>query len=51
MPAALTHGYTRGFVLGGVLMLTAAVVVLALIRIGPSAAADEEDAAAPVHVG
>jgi predicted MFS family arabinose efflux permease len=51
MPAALTHGYTRGFLLGAVLLLVAAVVVLVLIRIGPSAAADEEEAMTPVHIG
>lgn len=51
LPAALTHGYTRGFALGGFLLLAAAVVVLALIRIGPSAAADEEESAPPVHIG
>jgi EmrB/QacA subfamily drug resistance transporter len=51
LPAALTHGYTRGFLLGSVLLLVAAVVVLVMIRIGPAAAADEEDAPAPVHLG
>ncbi|HEX6887753.1 MAG TPA: MFS transporter [Candidatus Nanopelagicales bacterium] len=51
MPAALTHGYTRGFLLGAVLLLVAAVVVLVLIRIGPSAAADEEEPMTPVHLG
>jgi EmrB/QacA subfamily drug resistance transporter len=52
LPAALTHGYTRGFLLGSVLLLVAAVVVLVLIRIGPAAAADEEeDAPATVHLG
>ena len=48
--AALTHGYTRGFVLGTVLMLTAAVVVTVLLKIGPSAAA-ESDAPAAAHLG
>lgn len=48
--AALTHGYSRGFLLGTVLLLTAAVVVAVLIRIGPSAAA-EDDAPAAVHLG
>jgi EmrB/QacA subfamily drug resistance transporter len=51
LPAALTHGYTRGFLLGAVRLLAAAVVVLVMIRIGPAAAADEEDAPAPVHLG
>jgi len=51
MPAALTHGYTRGFLLGAVLLLVAAVVVLVLIRIGPAAAADEEEPMPPVHLG
>jgi EmrB/QacA subfamily drug resistance transporter len=53
LPAALTHGYTRGFLLGAVLLVLAAVVVLVLIRIGPSAAAEDDDAkaAAPAHLG
>ncbi len=50
MAAALTHGYTHGFLLGAVLLLVAAVVVMVLIRIGPSAA-QEEDAPAAVHLG
>jgi EmrB/QacA subfamily drug resistance transporter len=51
LPAALTHGYTRGFLLGGTLLLVAAVVVLVLVRIGPSAVADEEEPMTPVHLG
>ncbi|MGB7983236.1 MAG: MFS transporter [Candidatus Nanopelagicales bacterium] len=51
LPEALTQGYTRAFTLGGVLLLTAAVVVLALIRIGPAAAAEDDDAPAAVHFG
>lgn len=51
MPAALTHGYTRGFLLGSVLLLVAALVVLVMIRIGPTAAADEEEGAPALHVG
>ncbi len=52
LPEALTEGYTRAFTLGGVLLLVAAVVVLVLIRIGPSAAAEEDEGApAAVHFG
>jgi EmrB/QacA subfamily drug resistance transporter len=50
MPAALTEGFTRGFYVGAGLLLTAAVVVFFMIRIGADAAA-EEDEAAPVHIG
>ena len=50
LPAALTHGYTRGFALGGALLLVAAVVVLLLIRIGPAAAAEDDEAPAAVHL-
>ena len=52
LPEALTTGYTRAFLVGGILLLIAAVVVLVMIRIGPSAAAEEDvDAPAAVHVG
>ena len=52
LPDALTAGYTRAFMVGGILLLIAAVVVLVMIRIGPSAAAEEdEDAPAAVHFG
>jgi hypothetical protein len=34
-----------------VLLLVAAVVVLVMIRIGPSAAAEEDEAVQPVHLG
>ncbi len=52
LPSALTEGYTQAFMVGGVLLLVAAVVVLVMIRIGPSAAAeDDEDAPAVVHFG
>jgi EmrB/QacA subfamily drug resistance transporter len=52
LPAALTAGYTRAFLVGGALLLAAAVVVLVMIRIGPSASAeDDADAPAPVHFG
>jgi hypothetical protein len=34
MPAALTEGFTRGFYVGAGLLLTAAVVVFFMIRIG-----------------
>jgi len=50
MPAALTEGFTRGFYVGAALLLTAAVVVFFMIRIGADAAADEEEGA-PVHIG
>ncbi len=50
LPDALTAGYTQAFMVGGVLLLIAAVVVLVMIRIGPQAAA-EEDAPAAVHFG
>ena len=50
MPAALTEGFTRGFYVGAGLLLTAAVVVFFMIRIGADAAADEDEAA-PVHIG
>jgi EmrB/QacA subfamily drug resistance transporter len=51
LPAALTHGYTRGFALGAGLLLVAAVVVLVLIRIGPPAAAEDDESATPAHLG
>ena len=52
LPDALTAGYTQAFMVGGILLLIAAVVVLVMIRIGPSAAAEEdEDAPAAVHFG
>ena len=51
LPAALTHGYTKGFLLGAILLLIAAVVVLVMIRIGPSAAAEEDDSQAALHLG
>ena len=52
LPSALTEGYTQAFMVGGVLLLVAAVVVLVMIRIGPSAAAEEdEDAPVAVHFG
>ena len=50
LPDALTEGYTQAFMVGGILLLIAAVVVLVMIRIGPSASA-EEDAPAAVHFG
>ena len=50
MPAALTEGFTRGFYVGAALLLTAAVVVFFMIRIGADAAQDEDEAA-PVHLG
>ena len=50
MPAALTEGFTRGFYVGAGLLITAAVVVFFMIRIGADAAADEDEAA-PVHMG
>ena len=52
LPDALTEGYTQAFLVGGILLLIAAVVVLVMIRIGPSAAAEEdENAPAAVHFG
>jgi EmrB/QacA subfamily drug resistance transporter len=52
LPDALTAGYTQAFLVGGLLLLIAAVVVLVMIRIGPSAAAEEdEDAPVAVHFG
>lgn len=51
LPAALTHGYTRAFLMGSVLLMIAAVVVLVLIRIGPTAAAEDDEAPAALHVG
>ena len=52
LPDALTEGYTRAFMVGGILLLAAAVVVMVLIRIGPSAAAeDDAEVAAPAHFG
>jgi predicted MFS family arabinose efflux permease len=52
LPEALTAGYTQAFMVGGILLLIAAVVVLVMIRIGPSAAAEEdEDAPVAVHFG
>jgi len=50
MPAALTEGFTRGFYVGAGLLLVAAVVVFFMIRIGADAA-EEDDEAAPVHIG
>jgi EmrB/QacA subfamily drug resistance transporter len=37
VPAALTHGYTTGFYVGAGLLITAAVIVFSLIKIGPEA--------------
>ncbi len=52
LPDALTAGYTQAFWVGGVLLLIAAVVVLVMIRIGPSAAAeDDETTPAVAHFG
>ena len=48
MPVVVSFGL---ILLGGLLLALSAVVALVLIRIGPSAAADEEDEAAPVHIG
>ncbi len=49
VPAALTEGYTRAFLVGAMLLLAAAVVTFFGLRIGAEAAA--EDDAVPVHVG
>jgi len=49
MPAALTEGFTHGFYVGAALLLTAAVVVFFMIRVGADAAAEEDEA--PVHIG
>ena len=49
MPAALTEGFTHGFYVGAGLLLTAAVVVFFMIRVGADAAAEEDEV--PVHVG
>ncbi|MEZ5185065.1 MAG: MFS transporter [Candidatus Nanopelagicales bacterium] len=49
MPAALTHGFTRGFYAGAGLLFTAAVVVFFMIRIGADAV--KEDDETPVHMG
>jgi EmrB/QacA subfamily drug resistance transporter len=52
LPDALTAGYTQAFWVGGVLLLIAAVVVLVMIRIGPSAASeDDETTPAVAHFG
>jgi EmrB/QacA subfamily drug resistance transporter len=52
LPDALTDGYTHAFMVGGILLLIAAVVVLVMIRIGPQASAEEdEDVPAAVHFG
>lgn len=49
LPAALTHGFTRGFYVGAGLLFAAAVVVFFMIRIGPDAVKEEDEA--PVHLG
>lgn len=49
MPEALTEGFTRGFYVGAGLLVTAAVVVFLMVRIGSSAAAEEDEV--PVHLG
>ncbi len=43
MPAALTHGYVTAFWVGAALLVSAAIIVAALIRIGPDAVKDETD--------
>lgn len=47
-PAALTHGYTRAFLVGAALLVIAAVIVALLIRIGRDAVQVDGEAA---HVG
>jgi len=49
MPDALTAGFTRGFYVGAALMLTAAVVVFFMVRIGADAASEQDEA--PAHLG
>jgi hypothetical protein len=50
IPAALTHGYTRSFFVGGCLLLVAALVTALLITIGKDAVKEDDDAPV-VHVG
>jgi EmrB/QacA subfamily drug resistance transporter len=49
MPSALTHGFTYGFYVGAGLLLTAAIVVFFMIRIGADAVDEQDEPVA--HVG
>lgn len=48
-PSALTYGYTRAFLVGGFLLVTAAIVVFALVRIGRESLQERDDEATVVH--
>jgi EmrB/QacA subfamily drug resistance transporter len=49
VPAGLTHGYTRAFMVSAGFLLLAAVVVLVLIRVGKDAVREDDDT--PVAIG
>lgn len=52
MPAALTRGYAQAFLVGGFLLVTAAVVVFALVRVGRESLQESGDEDTPaVHLG
>lgn len=52
LPAALTEGYTRAFLVGAGFLVAAAIVTAFMITIGKDAAAEDDEADAPaVHLG
>jgi EmrB/QacA subfamily drug resistance transporter len=51
LPAALTEGYTRAFMLGSGFLVVAAVITATMLTIGKDAAAESDDDLAVVHVG
>lgn len=51
LPAALTEGYTRAFMLGSGFLVVAAVVTAVMLTIGKDAAAESDDDLPVVHVG
>ena len=50
IPQALTEGYTRAFLVGSALLVSAAVVAAVMLTVGRNAAAEDDDVPA-VHVG